>query len=131
MELLLCKRRKTEVPDRQTCTEVMETLMRSRDQYDKKIAQYLSDYLTGDSMSAWDSFEALCKVARQVFPMQVLFDPFPTEPGAWNKKALAYMAGYADTDEETVRDFLATLIMSQSAVAPQAKSFYFKWLSKR
>ena len=128
LELLLCNRKKTEAPSRQYCPDAIEVLNLSRDKNDRKMAQYIKEYLTAGKMNAWDSFGELCAIARTLVDDDKLFNPFPKDPVAWNAKAWDFMKNYADTDERTIKDFLAVSIMSRSASTPLAKQFYFKWL---
>lgn len=131
LELLLCKRMDTEAPSKQNCADAMDVLSLSRDKDDRKISQYIKDYLATDKMTAWDSFDEMCRIARTLFGADKLFDPFPNDPAQWNKKAYEYMKDHANTDESTIVDFLAVLIISRNSVTPQAKSFYFKWLADK
>ncbi|MCD7886810.1 MAG: DUF87 domain-containing protein [Clostridiales bacterium] len=131
LELLLSSRRKTEAPSKQYCMDAADVLLLGRDKNDKKIAQLLRDYLAAGTMSAWNSFDELCRIVRTLFRADTLFDPFPRDPAAWTQAAGDSVRAWADTDENTVRDFLAVLIMSRSAVTSQAKVFYFKWLGQQ
>ena len=130
LELLLCNRMKTEAPSKQYCIDAMDILLMSRDKNDKKIAQLIKDYLASDKMNAWESFDEMCRIVRTLFNADSLFNPFPNDPVEWNKKASDYMTGYANTDEKTIKDFLAVLIISRNTITAQAKSFYFKWLGQ-
>ncbi len=129
-ELLLSNRMKTEAPTEQYCLDTIRFLLMSRDKNDKLMAQYVKDYLATGKMNAWDSFDELCRIVRTVFNADKLFNPFPNNPAEWNAKAEEYLKDYFSTNESTIKDFLAVLIMSRNAVSPQAKSFYFKWLGQ-
>ena len=129
LELLLCKRMKRNVPPKQYCADAMEVLSLSRDKNDRKISQYIKDYLAAGKMTAWDSFDEMCRIARTSFDSDKLFNPFPNDVADWNKKAHEYMKDYVCINESTITDFLAVLIMSRNSANPQAKSFYFKWLA--
>jgi len=129
LELLLCKRMKRNVPPKQYCADAMDVLSLSRDKNDKKLSQYIKDYLAAGKMTAWNSFDEMCRIARTSFDSDKLFNPFPNDVADWNKKAHEYMKDYVCINESTITDFLAVLIMSRNSVNPQAKSFYFKWLA--
>lgn len=131
LELLLCKRMKVEAPSKQYCTDAMDILHLSRDKNDKKISQYIKDYLTADKMTAWDSFDEICRIVRTLIAADKLFNPFPNDPAEWNRRAHDFMKDYASTNAGTVADFLAVLIISRHSVIPQAKLFYFKWLTDK
>lgn len=131
LELLLCKRMNVEAPTKQFCMDAMDVLSLSRDKNDKKISQYIKDYLATGKMTAWDSFDEMCKIARTLFGADKLFNPFPNNAADWNIKAYEYVKTYANTNESTISDFLAVLIISRNTVSPQAKSFYFKWLADK
>ena len=131
LELLLCKRMKRNVPPKQYCADAMEVLSLSRDKNDRKISQYIKDYLAAGKMTAWDSFDEMCRMVRTLFDADKLFHPFPDDAAEWNKKAYAYMKAYARTDDSTISDFLAVSIISRNSVTPQAKPFYFKWLANK
>ena len=120
-----------EAPTKQFCMDAMDVLSLSRDKNDKKISQYIKDYLATGKMTAWDSFDEMCKIARTLFGADKLFNPFPNNAADWNKKAYEYVKTYAKTNESTISDFLAVLIISRNTVSPQAKSFYFKWLADK
>ena len=131
LELLLCRRKNTQAPSKQFCIDAMDVLSLSRDKNDKKISKYISDYLTSGNMTAWESFEELCRIVRTLFHTDKLFNPFPVDPAEWHKTAYDCMKAYANTDDGTITDFLAVLIISKHSEIPKAKSFYFKWLSHR
>ena len=130
LELLLCNRMKTEAPSKQYCVDAMDILLMSRDRNDKKMAHLIKDYLAANKLNAWDSFDEMCRIVRTLFNTDTLFTPFPNDPIAWNKKAHNYITDYVKTDEKTVKDLIALLIISRNAVTSQAKSFYFKWLGQ-
>ena len=130
LELLLCRRRKAEAPSKQDCAGAMDILLQSRDKSDKTAARYIKDYLSADSVNAWDSFDEMCGIVRTLFHAEQLFDPFPDDPVAWNAKARGHMKEYVDTDESVVRDFLALSIIGRNSVTARAKPFYFKWMGQ-
>lgn len=131
LELLLCKRMNVEAPSKQFCADAMDVLSLSRDKNDKRISQYIKEYLSTGKMTAWNSFDEMCRIARTSFDSDKLFNPFPNDAAAWNKKAYEYMKDYVNTNESTITDFLAILIISRNSVSAQAKSFYFKWLADK
>lgn len=131
LELLLCRRRKTDAPPRQACAEAMDNLLLSRDKNDKLIARHIKGYLSAGKMDSWDSFDEMCRLVRTLFDTDALFDPFPDDPAAWNARARGHMEERVDTEEGAVRDFLAVAIMSRNSVTARAKPFYFRWLGQR
>lgn len=130
LELLYCKRKNEDAPSNQDCLNAMNSLLLSRNKNDLEIAKYIKEYLDTDRMNAWDSFEELCRITRSLFDADKLFNPFPNDPIEWNARAIEHIKDYVDTDDKTIRDYLAVLIMSMNAVTTQAKLFYFRWLSQ-
>lgn len=128
LELLFCKRMKTDAPSEQACAEALKILNESIDKNDIIMVKYINDYISDKKLTAWDSFEELCSIVKTICNSNFLFTPFPEDPVEWNTKACNYMKKYADTDNITIRSFLATLIMSRNSDTPRLKQFYFKWL---
>ena len=131
LELLLCNRRMTAAPSKRYCIDAMDVLSLSHDKNDKKLSRYIKEYLDSGNMEAWDSFDELCRIVRNLFDAKKLFAPLPDDPAEWNAKACSYVKAYAATDDATVNDFLAILIVGSISVVPRVKSFYFKWLSDK
>ena len=128
LELLLSKRMKKEPPTKKYIVDCMDILLMSRNKKDHKAAGYVKTYLQDGTMKAWDSFEEMGRVVRNLFDADKLFTPFPTDAHAWNEKAHKHMKDYALTDRAVIHDFLAVSIMSRNASVPEAKWFYLNWL---
>ena len=89
LELLLCKRMNVEAPSKQFCADAMDVLSLSRDKNDKRISQYIKEYLSTGKMTAWNSFDECAELHEPCLIQTSCSIHFPTTLQLGTKKHMS------------------------------------------